>query len=132
MAYDIKDVFQAAIGAFSSILGFFLIRGGNPLVINPKTGLILGLIWLTLMYDPFNRHPSEHKIHFAGDLLIATTVCSWLSFTFGLVTIEELTHFTFFGSSAWLTTLLAVPISLLYDRRNILSVFDSYYTTKKR
>ena len=132
MAYDIKDVFQAAIGAFSSILGFFLIRGGNPLVINPKTGLILGLIWLTLMYDPFNRHPSDHKTHFVGNLLVATIICSWLSLVFGLVTMGELTHFTFFGSSAWLTTMLALPIAFLFDRRNLLSIFDSFYTTKNK
>lgn len=130
MSYGWNDLLQSAIGAFSAELSVFLLRAGNRIAIDPKTGLIIGLIWLSLLYDPFIKHSKEHKIHFISNLLVTIIICSWLSTVFGLTIKEEIFSFTFFGSGGWLITMLALPLAMLFDRRNLMSIFDRYYSVK--
>jgi len=108
------------------------LRSGNPIYIDPKIGFILGAVWLIIMYDPFKSHPPEHKIHFFINVKIATIICGWLSITFGLMGSAHFFSFEYFGSIAWLSTLLALPLTMLYDRRNVTSIFDTYYSKRVR
>ena len=130
MALDRRDLFQQFLGGLSAVFGFYLIRGGNPLWIDPRVGLGLGIIWLTLIYNPFKRQPKEAKIHFASSIIVSLIITTTMTIFFGLATIEELKGFAFFGSSAFLLMLVAVPIAVVFDKRNIMDMLSRHYTSR--
>ncbi len=130
MSLDSKDIIQQFLGAFSAVFGFYLIRGGNPLWIDPKVGLILGIVWLGIIYNPFKRQPKEAKIHFISSIIVSLAITTTLTIFFGLATIEELKSFAFFGSSAFLLMLVAVPIAVVFDKRNVMDILSRHYTRR--
>ena len=130
IAYDLRDAGQAALGGFSAVFFFFLLRSGNPVNINSTVGFFLGIAWLTILYNPLARHPSEHKIHFAGNLAISLVIAWYMSVWFELVNPNVLWTFSYFGTTAWLTVLMAMPVALIFDRRNLSSILDRYYSRR--
>lgn len=129
MAYGLNDMMQAAIGAFSAVIFFYVIKTGDELVnINPMSGLIIGFIWLFLLYNPFKKHKNEHITHFIGNLIISIIVTSVLAVVFKIGTYEQMMTFEYFGSAAWIGTWLAMPIAMLFDMKNLNWVIDRYYT----
>ena len=130
MSLDRRDIIQQFLGAFSAIFGFYLIRGGNPLWIDPRVGLGLGIIWLTLVYNPFKRQPKEAKIHFISSIIVSLVITTAMTIFFVLATIEELKGFAFFGSSAFLLMLVAVPIAVVFDKRNVMDILSRHYTRR--
>jgi len=131
MAYDLKDIKQAALGAVVAILLFYLIRAGNPITINPTTGLIVGVIWLYLASAPFVSKRRQSKSHAVGNIIVALVVTAGLALTFEMVTWEILTSFKFFGSAAWLGLLLAIPSAQFFDKMNIGNMYERWYYRKR-
>ncbi|RKX65327.1 MAG: hypothetical protein DRP42_04940 [Tenericutes bacterium] len=130
MVYGKNDMLQGALGAFSGVFVFYLIRAGNPISIDPTIGLWLGVGWLWLIFNPMQRHVKEAKFHFAGNLIITMVVTWYMSIWFGLVNESVLWTMNYFGSTAWLTTLIAFPVATLFDKHNITSILDRYYSRK--
>lgn len=131
MVYGINDIIQASIGAFSSVFLFLLIRSGNPVNIEPKIGLMLGIVWLFILYNPFTKHAKEAPTHYFGNLIITMVVCWYLSLWFGLVDPSVLWTMNYFGTTAWLTVLLASPVANLFDKLNLTDVTSRYYARRK-
>jgi len=131
MAYDIKDIKQAALGAVVAVLLFYLIRAGNPISIDPTKGLIVGLIWLYLSSMPFVSKRRQSKEHSIGNIIVALIVTAGLALTFEMVTWETLTSFEFFGSAAWLGLLLAIPSAQFFDKMNIGNMYERWYYRKR-
>ena len=44
MPYGLNDIKQAAIGAFSSVLFFLAIRQGDPIMLDPMVGILVGAL----------------------------------------------------------------------------------------
>ena len=130
MTLDSKDISQQIVGAFSAVFGIYILRGGNPLWIDPTIGLIMGVVWLSLLYSPLHRHSKEAKYHFISSIIVSLAVTTLLTVSFNLGTIEQLKSFDFFGSTAWLTFLLAIPISVLFDLKNITNPLSREYIKK--
>ena len=130
IVYSGRDILQGALGAFSAVFFFFLLRSGNPVSINPTVGLGLGITWLVILYNPLARHPSEHKIHFAGNLVVSLIIAWYMSVWFELVNPNVLWTFEYFGTTAWLTVLMGLPVALLFDQRNIFNIIDRYYSRR--
>ena len=130
MSLDSKDIIQQFLGAFSAVFGIYIIRGGNPLWINPKIGLALGIVWLGIIYNPFKIQPREAKIHFISSIIVSLIITTILTIVFGLATIGELKGFMFFGSSAWILMLVAVPIAVVFDKRNVIDILSRHYTRR--
>jgi len=127
MAYDLKDVRQAALGSLIAVLFFFLLRAGDPININPKTGLLVGLLWLWISTSPFITSKKETKTHAFFNIAVALFVSSVLALTFGLVTKAQLQSFEFFGTAAWLGMLLAIPAATFFDKENITNPYDRWF-----
>jgi len=131
MSLDSRDVLQNAIGAFSAIFFIFLLRE-NPLSINPQVGLIMGIIWIGLIFNPFKKQSTEAKKHFFFlSVPISIIMSTILSISFGLATIENLKTFDFFGSTIWLVSLMAVPVAVLFDKKNINNPLLRYFFRKR-
>lgn len=55
MKYTLRDAFQAALGAFSSVLVFVALRSGEQgPFINQTVGLIITFIWLGVLFKELN------------------------------------------------------------------------------
>jgi hypothetical protein len=131
MAYDIKDIKQGFIGAFSAVLLFFALRQGEPIQISPKIGLFVGLFWFYMLYKKSGRtKKSENLKHFIGNFAISIGLTTLFTVWFGMGTFETLSTFDYFGSAAWIGTWMALPIAMLFDKRNINNVLDRYYTRR--
>jgi len=131
MAIDLKDILQNAIGAFSAIFFIYILRD-SPLNINPKVGLIMGIVWLGLIFNPFTKQSREATKHFfLLSVPISIIMATILAISFGLATIEDLKSFNFFGSIIWLTSLIAVPVAVLFDKKNINNPLLRYFFRKK-
>ena len=131
MAYDLKDMKQAAIGAFSSVLFFFAIRQGTPLEIDAQIGLIVGGIWLFLLYSYNGRvKKAEHLKHFIGNFILVVALTHALAVSFGMGEWETIKSFAYFGSASWIAVWMAMPVAVLFDKRNIGNILDRYYSRK--
>lgn len=131
--YDLRDAKQAAIGAFSSVLFFYAIRQGDPVRLDPLIGGVIGLVWLYLLWSYKTNAPrGEHNTHYVFTLLISGAITATLSLWFGMSTTAELYSNAYFGSSAWIGLLMAMPIAMLFDRFNIENIMDRYYTRRQR
>ena len=131
MAIDLKDILQNAIGAFSAIFFIYILRD-SPLNINPQIGLIMGLIWLGLIFNPFKKQTMEARKHFfLLSVPISIAMASFMAIAFGLATIETLKSFDFFGSIIWLTSLMAVPVAVLFDKKNIDNPILRYFFRRR-
>ncbi len=131
MAIDKKDFLQNAIGAFSAIFFIYILRD-SPLNIDPLVGLIMGVIWLGLIFNPFNNQSNEARKHFfLLSIPISIIIASILAISFGLATTEDLKSFSFFGSIIWLTALMAVPVAVLFDKKNINNPILRYFFRRK-
>lgn len=127
MAYDLKDARQAAIGGFGTVLLFFAIRQGEPININPMIGLLLGVIWLFLLYKFNNDNPKEHARHFVGNFLVTAVITGALSLAFKMQSFDQIASFAYFGSAAWVSLWMAMPVAVLFDMNNLTNVLDRYY-----
>lgn len=130
MSLDGKDIFQQFLGAFSAVFGLYIIRGGNPLWIDPTVGLVLGIVWLGLVFNPFKNKSMEARTHFISSIIVSLIITTTLTVVFGLATLEELKGFIFFGSSAWILMLVGVPIAVVFDKRNITDILSRHYTRR--
>ena len=126
MKYKLSDAFQASIGVFSAVLLFLALRA-EPLSINPKVGLVITVIWVSLFYNGKTGLPKQN---FFIDLGITFVIAGGLTLVFGLVTMEQLLSFDYFGSTAIVTVWLGFPLSILLDRFNITNILNRYYIRK--
>lgn len=130
MTLDSKDISQQIVGAFSAVFGIYILRGGNPLWIDPTIGLIMGIIWLGLLYSPLHKRSKEAKYHFISSVIVSLIITTLLTISFKLGNLEQLNNFNFFGSTAWLTFLIAIPIAVLFDLKNITNPLSREYIRK--
>lgn len=131
MSYDWKDIKQAGLGTLTAVLFFYLLRSGQPIIIDPTRGLIIGLIWLYVSGKPFLEKNIESKKHFFGNIITATIVASVLSLTFNMVTYEQLISYQFFGTAAWLGMLLGITAAQFFDRYNITNMYTRWYHRRR-
>ena len=131
MTYDITDAKQSALGVTVAILLIVMIRAGDPITINPSIGLVVGLIWLYITGKPFITKGMESKKHFMFNILVAGTVAAGISYIFEMVTLEQLTTFQYFGSSAWLFMLLGITSAQFYDKMNITNLYNRWYHRRR-
>ena len=136
MAYDWKDVGESSLGSFVSLIFFYLLRSNDPISVNPIAGLILGLIWIWIVSYPLIKLSKESRTHLIGNFIVCLVINAILSLVFNMVTFEQLLSLNFytslgvFGSSIWLGILISLPISNLFDKRNILNIYKRYYSRR--
>lgn len=129
MTYTLQDAIQSGIGAFIAIITFFAIRGNNPFFFEPKMGLVITIILLSIYYNGFKM---KHKqSHFIVDIAIAFMVCAVMAKTFGLITIQEIFSLKVFGSLVIIGLWIAFPAGWLYDRFNIHNPMKASYVRGK-
>jgi len=126
MKYRLKDGIQAAVGAFSAILLFFVLRT-EPININASIGFIITVIWVSLFYNGDKGFP---KVNFFMALIISAIISILMSIIFGLVTIEAISGFGFFSSTAVVGIWLGFPIALLMDKYNMTNILKRHYIRK--
>ena len=131
MKYKLSDAIENGIGAISATLFFFAFRGGtSSTFIDYQVGIGIGALWLFLLYGSFKKRGNGLQ-SFAMAVIISAAICTYLSTAFGLATWSQMNSLTlWFGSPALITTLMAVPVSLLFDKLNIKSVLSRYYIKK--
>jgi len=130
MAYGINDIKQASLGAVVASLLVVLIRT-EPINIDPTKGLLIGLIWIYIVTQPYITKSYETKIHAIGNVVVTLVVASILCLTFNLVTMEQLTSFAIFGSTPWAVLMIALPTSTFWDKFNITSQYDRWYLKRR-
>ena len=131
MKYKLSDAMENGIGAISATLFFFSLRGGTPgPFIDYQVGIGISVMWFFLLYKSFKKRGNGLQ-SFGMAIIISATICTFFSMAFGLATWEQMNSLTlWFSSPALLTTLMAAPVSLLFDRMNIKSVLSRYYVKK--
>ena len=131
MRYKLSDAIENFIGAISATLFFFALRGGTEgPFISYKLGIGISMLWFFLLYKSFKKRGNGLQ-SFAMAIVISASICTYLSIAFGLATWEQMNSITlWFGSPALITTLMAVPVAILFDKLNIKSVLSRYYVRK--
>jgi len=131
MAYRLSDAIENFIGAISATLFFFALRGGTEgPFIDYKLGIGIAALWFFLLYKSFKRRGNGLE-SFTMAIIISAVICTYLSVAFGLATWEQMNTFVeWMGSPALITTLMAVPVAILFDSLNIKSVLSRYYIRK--
>jgi len=133
MKYTYNDLKQSAIGAFSSVLLFFALRGGDSgPFINPTLGFIIFIIWAYLLYEPFRKRRGKQIPPFILNILVSAAVCTILAYSFGLAAWADLSGFIWFGSPACLASLMAMPIAMLFDLTNLTNPLSRQYVSRRR
>lgn len=127
MTYKWKDIKEAGLGAVVASLLFALIRSGNPIDINPFTGLIVGLIWIYIVTRPFITKKRETYYHAIGNIIVTLVITITLSLVFNLVEVEQLKSFQFFGTTPWVMVLLSLPAATFFNRFNITNIYTRWY-----
>lgn len=130
MSYGLDDIKQSALGTLLATLFFFMLRAGDPIIIDPKIGLVIGIIWLYITGKPFLTKNYESKKHFIGNILVALVVSTSLTVVFEVATLEQLMTFQFFGSAAWLGMLLGIKSAQFFDKMNITNFYSTWYHKK--
>lgn len=123
MKYKLSDAFQSSVGIFSSVLLFLALRS-DPLLINPKVGLIITVIWVYLFY---NKKYGLPKQNFFMNLILTFVMSGILTLVFGLSTQEQLLSFDYFGSTAIVAVWISLPMSILFDKYNITNILKRHY-----
>ncbi len=131
MKYKLSDAVENFIGAISATLFFFALRGGTEgPFIDFKLGIGIAVLWFVLLYSSFKKRGNGLP-SFVMAIIISAAICTFLSISFGLATWEQMNSFTkWMGSPALITTLMAVPVAILFDFMNIKSVLSRYYIRK--
>jgi len=135
--YSISDIRQTATGAFLASLFFLGIRAGEPLNINPIIGgiIILYIIWLS---NPKPLHENLDVLLF--DVLITYIVVAFMALTFELATIDMLTfgissgtfpNFAIFGSAVAVAFWIALPVAVIYNKKNIENQLSRVFIQKR-
>lgn len=132
MSYRLSDVRESALGTFIAILFFYLLKAGEPILINPKNGFIIGIIWIIITGIPLLSRSKDSKTHMIMNVLVALVISSVLTVMFEMATWEQLKSFQFFGTSAWLGMLLGISSAQFFDKMNISNPYDVWYHKKRR
>ena len=131
MKYKLSDAIENFVGAISATLFFFALRGGTEgPFIDFKVGIGIAVLWCFLLYKSFKKRGNGIQ-SFIMATIISAAICTYLSTAFGLATWAQMNSLTlWFGSPALITTLMAIPVSILFDKLNIKSVLSRYYVKK--
>jgi hypothetical protein len=123
--YTIKDLRQAILGSFVTILFFYAIRAGEKVPpISMEFAIIITIAWFFTLFKSFKKVPNGE--HFFQNIFVVYAFNVILSIGFGMATWEEI-KVNPFGSIAMITTWMALPVALLFDKHNIDSVLSRYY-----
>jgi len=124
---------EAGLGSLVAIIFFYMLRAGETIEIDPTKGLIIGVIWLFFTSTPLigKIKRRESQTHAVGNIVVAIIVSSTLAVMLDMVTMETIWSFGFFGSAAWLGTLLAVPTAQFFDKHNISNIYQRWYYRKR-
>ena len=131
MAYGINDMKQSFTGAIIASLIVVIIRSGSEIKVDPKMGFIAGMIWIYIVTKPYITKNFETKIHAFWNIVVTLVVTSSLSIMFNMMTVEQLSDFSFFGSSGFIIMMVALPTSLFWDRQNITNLYDRWYFRRR-
>lgn len=123
--YTFKDLKQASVGAFISILVFFAIRGGEPFFFKPIYGMIISGLVIWIYWNGFNI--KNDTVHFAVNLVVAFSICAIMGFIFELITFEEIISKDVFGSLIIIGWWVAIPLALVFDQYNFTNPLRRYY-----
>jgi len=126
--YKLSDIVESAIGAISATLFFFALKSGEPgPFIEPWLGMGIAVIWLMLLYEPLKRKKGGFE-NFIVSIIVSALICTFFSVAFQLATWEQMNSIKeWFGSPALITTLMATPISLLFNKYNVRSLLSRQY-----
>ena len=124
--YGVSSAFEAAIGAFSSMILVYTL--GSNVVLTPTVGLLLVLVWLSVWYLGISRFTFNFRIlqHVLGDYLVALTVSVALGLFFKVITFSELFSWQFFGSTPVIISLSGVITAIVFDYTDSSSVIKRY------
>lgn len=130
MKYKLSDAFENFVGAISATLFFFALRGGTEgPFIDYRVGIGIFVLWMFLLYNSFKGRRDGGSFLMA--VVISAVVCTFLSIAFGLATWEQMNTFTlWFGSPALITTLMAIPVAIIFNKMNVKSILSRYYVRK--
>ena len=122
-----SNIKEAIVGTFSAVLFFYILRQ-EPMNFNPLIGLIITILWVSLIYS---ETPKKFRKNFWLDLIMTIFVCSVLALLFNLTTIEQLFSFNIFGSVVIVGLWLGLPIAVLFDYYNSISILKRQYIRKR-
>lgn len=130
------NLIESSIGAFSAVLFFYALRGGDPIFINPAIGFIITIIWLSLIYIPMKQiYYKDGMLAFgilSFDVFVSLIICVLLSVIFKLITWNEVISIKVFGSAVFIGLWMAIPIAVLFNFLNVRSILSRHYFARGR
>lgn len=123
--YTIKDLKQAAVGAFISVVVFLALRGDNPFFFNYIYGAIISFFVVWIYWNGFNI--KNDFIHFVINLTVAFAICAVMAYVFNLITIDQIFSKEVLGSLVIVAWWIAIPLSLIFDQYNFTNPLKRFY-----
>lgn len=127
--YNFDDLLECLTGATAGILTlmfFFIGENTREIVISPKVGFVLMLIYLVLVYIAIKHYftrTSTIITHMAIDIGICTVLSVIMALIFGIVTKETITSFNLFGSIPLILTMTISIPAIIFDVKETKSFF---------
>ncbi len=123
--YRLKDFRQAILGSFVTVLFFYALRAGEHFpFISMTNGTIITVACLVVLYNSFKNSPNGE--HFFQNIFVVFGFNVILTILFGLASWEDILANPI-GSPAMISTWMALPVALLFDKYNVESVLSRYF-----
>lgn len=119
MVFRLNDIIEASIGAFTGALFITATRSGNPIKLDPITGLIITIIWGWLLFKSAKRLTFGQN--FFQNVAVTAVVAYFMARAFNLLEDVNIFSLEVFGSSLIVIVWIALPVALLFDKFNLTS-----------
>lgn len=127
--YNLKDIQEVAIAAFVSTLFFFALKSGDNIpypYVPPILGLIITILWIFL-----HVNHSYNKSKVIPTFIITLLICTVSAVMFNLITTDQIFKMEFWGSIVIISTWIAFPIAVIFEKMNITNPILREYIRKK-
>ena len=127
--YNIRDIEEVAIASFVSTLFFFALKSGDIIpypYVNPTVGLIITTLWIVLHVNHSYSHSKVIPTFF-----ITLIVCTVSALMFNLIQPDQIFKMQFWGSIVIVSTWIAFPIAVIFEKMNITNPILREYIRKK-
>lgn len=127
--YTLRDAQEVAIAAFVSTLFFFSLKSGDVIpypYVPPVLGFIITTLWIFL-----HVNHSYNKSKVIPTFFITLIICTVSALMFNLITVDQIFRTEFLGSIVIVSTWIAFPIAVIFEKMNITNPILREYIRKK-
>ena len=127
--FNLRDTSEVSIAAFVSTLFFFALKSGETIpypYVSPTLGIIITTLWIFL-----HVNHSYDKTKVIPTFIVTLVVCTVSALMFNLIQVDQIFKVQFWGSIVLVSTWIAFPIAVIFEKLNITNPILREYIRKK-